>query len=215
MLRLLDSEAIAHNYQLHPDPDPAKIAVRDHPTTANPEIPPAFGFTDEFRRVYHSSLSDAATLARLERDHAALPTPWLYELARRSALVSPERALGWLFLARLRMSYDAMRCADPQAREGPAAWEMLVRSDLGPVLAHASPEQIRAARSFALERDAAFPAGTRPWWICHAGMTGFAAAAEGPPPLRLVPETDWPAIRARLREATAAPIAAPSGSPQQ
>ncbi|HEY0011378.1 MAG TPA: hypothetical protein VGB79_00835 [Allosphingosinicella sp.] len=215
MLLMLGSEENARNYQLHPDADPARIEVRNHPTLANPEIPPAFGFTDEFRRTFYASLSDPAILARLERDHASLPTPWLYELARRSALVSPERGLGWLMLARLRMSYDAMRCADPQAREGPAAWEMLVRPDFFSILAHATPEQMRAARTFALARDAALPAGTRPWWVCHAGMAGFAAAAEGPPALRLVPESEWPAIRTRLREATAAPNAAlPAGSPQ-
>jgi TPR repeat protein len=214
-LLLLDREGIMTNYQLHPDPDPAKIAVRTHPTTANPEIPPSFGFTEEFRRVHYSSLSDPAILARLERDHASLPTPWLYEIARRAALGSPERGLGWLMLARLRMSYDAMRCADPQAREGPGAWEILVRPDFYSILTHATPEQMRAARTFALEREAALPAATRPWWICHAGMSGFAAAADGPPPLRLVPEREWPAIRTRLRTETAAqPAAAPAGSPQ-
>ncbi|HZF95196.1 MAG TPA: hypothetical protein VEZ20_10045 [Allosphingosinicella sp.] len=213
-LLMLGSEENASNYQLHPDPDPARIEVRNHPTLANPEIPPAFGFTDEFRRVHYSSLSDPAILSRLERDHANLPTPWLYEIARRAALVSPERGLGWLMLARLRMSYDAMRCADPQAREGPTAWEILVRPDFYSILAHATPEQMRGARLFALERDAALPAGTRPWWVCHAGMGGFAAAAEGPPPLRLVPESEWPAIRTRLRTETAPQPASPAGSPQ-
>jgi TPR repeat protein len=213
-LLLLDREGIMTNYQLHPDADPAKIAVRTYPTTANPEIPPSFGFTDELRRVHYSSLSDPAILARLERDHASLPTPWLYEIARRTALVSPERGLGWLMLARLRMSYDAMRCADPQAREGPGAWDMLVRPDFYSILTHATPEQMRAARLFALEREAALPAGTRPWWVCHAGMSGFAAASDGPPPLRLVPESEWPAIRARLRTEMSSTPTAPAGNPQ-
>jgi hypothetical protein len=199
MLSALEAEGIARNYQIHPDADPAKVEVRQYPTLATPEIPPGFGFTDEFRRVFYSSLSDPQIVARLERDHASLPTPFLYELARRLAATAPDRARGWFMLARLRMAYDVGRCADSQTREALQAWDGLVANDLMPVLRHASPEQLLAGRRFALEREAALPAGTRPWWVCYGGLGSFAAAADGPPPLRLSPEGEWPELRRRLR----------------
>lgn len=200
MLSALEAEPMTRNYQLHPDADPAKVEVRQYPTLANPEVPPAFGFTDEFRRVHYSDLSDPAVIERLERDHASLPTPWLFELARRLAPVDPGRARGWMVLARLRLGYDVLRCAEPQVREAVGAWERLVAPELRPVLAHASAEEHRAARMFALEREAALPGDTRPWWVCHGGLSGFAGVADGPPQLRLTPEREWPGVRARLRE---------------
>jgi hypothetical protein len=212
MLVMLDDEARMHNIQLIPAEDPVKVTLREYKTFDNPEIPPAFGFTDDLQRLHHSAYSDPAVLARLERDYPRLPTPYIYELARRMAAVSPDKARGYLLLGRLRLLYDTRRCADPQAMEAMFAWSGLIQRDIQHILKGMTGEQFDAAKRFALQREAALPADTRPWWVCYSGMVSYSAAAEGKPvPLPLVPQSEWPKLRQKARDdLTAQP--APAGS---
>jgi hypothetical protein len=212
VLAMLDGEARIRNIQLIPAEDPAKVTLREYKTFDNPQIPPAFGFTDDFQRLHRSAYSDPAVLARLERDYPRLPTPYIYELARRMAAVSPDKARGYLLLGRLRLLYDARRCADPQALEAMFAWSRLIKHDIQPVLKGMTGEQFEAAKRFALEREAALPADTRPWWVCYSGMVSYSAAAEGKPvPLPLVPQSQWPKLRQKARDDLIAQPA-PAGS---
>jgi hypothetical protein len=202
MLAMVDGDERVRNYQLIPHEDPAKVSVREYKTFDNPAIPPAFGFDDAFQRVHFSSYGDPALLGRLERDYARLPTPYIYELARRMAAVSPDRARGYLLLGRLRLHYDTGRCGDPEARQAMFAWSGLIKQEMAPALRGMTREQFDAARKFALEREAAMPAGTRPWWVCYSGMASYAAVGDGKPaPLPLVPQAEWPAIRKKARDA--------------
>jgi TPR repeat protein len=201
MLAMLDSEGRTRNIQLIPAEDPARVTLREYKVFDNPPIPPAFGFTEDFQRLHQSAYSDPAVLVQLERDYPRLPTPYIYELARRMAAVSPEKARGYLLLGRLRLLYDVHRCSDPQAKEAMFAWTGLIRGDIQHTLKGMTAEQFEAAKRFALEREAALPADTRPWWVCYSGLTSYSVAADGKPvPLPLVPQGEWPAIRKKARD---------------
>jgi hypothetical protein len=199
---MLDMERRSHGYQIHPSEDPAKVEVRDYTVIETPKLPPAFGFTDGLKQVHFSAYSDPALLARLERDHATLPSPFLFELARRMAAVSAEKAQGYYFLAQLRMNYDIERCVDSaEALQAMPLWDKFLLPDLVPAFVSLDPAGIQRAGKFALEREAAMPGDTRPWWICYAGMATYAAMADGkPPPLRLKPKAEWPALRKAGRD---------------
>ncbi len=209
-LGMLDLEGRSHGYQIHPSEDPAQVKVRDYTTIETPKLPPAFGFTDALKQIHFSAYSDPALLARLERDHATLPTPFLFELSRRMAAVSAEKAQGYFLLAQLRMNYDIERCADSdQAGQAMPLWAGLIESDLVPAFVTLDAAGIEAAGRFALEREAAMPGDTRPWWICYGNMATFAALADGkPPPLRLKPKAEWPALRKAGRDNLAQALAA-------
>jgi hypothetical protein len=186
-------------YQIHPRPDGAELRI--YGSLDSPLIPPAFGFTDDFRKLHYSAYSDPAIVGRLEREQSSLPTPYLYELARRIAPASADKARGYWMLARLRMIYDSTRCSDPASVEAVRAWDMVVLRDLRHAVAGITPEQNRAAVEFALEREAAMPADTRPWWVCYSGMATYSAALDRkPPPLALKPATEWPKIREQARQ---------------
>ena len=212
MLAMLDGEARMRNIQLIPAENPARVTLREYKTFDNPQIPPAFGFTDDFQLLHRSAYSDPAVLARLERDYPRLPTPYIYELARRMAAVSPDKARGYLLLGRLRLLYDTRRCADRQAMEAMFAWSGLIQRDIQHTLKGMTREQFDAAKRFALEREAALPADTRPWWVCYSGLVSYSAAAEGKPvPLPLVPQGEWPRLRQKARDDLIAQPA-PAGS---
>jgi hypothetical protein len=196
------------NYQMHPSPNGAELRVYGPLDT--PRIPPAFGFTDDFRKLHHSAYSDPAIVVRLEREQASLPTPYLYELARRIAPISADKARGYWMLARLRMIYDSTRCSDPGAVEAVGAWDMIVIGDLNYTVARLAPAEMKAAVEFALAREAAMPGDTRPWWVCYSGMAAYSTALDKKPPaLALKPATEWPKIRQQARERFKALLTAP------
>lgn len=209
-LGLLDLEGRSHGYQIHPSEDPAKVEVRDYTTIEIPKVPPGFGFTDALKQVHFSAYSDPALLARLERDYATLPSPFLFELSRRMAAVSAEKAQGYYLLAQMRMAYDIERCVDSaEANQAMPLWDKFLLSDLVPAFVTLDRAAIQAAGRFALEREAAMSGDTRPWWICYGNMATFAAMADGkPPPLRLKPKAGWPALRKEARDDLAQAIAA-------
>lgn len=195
-------------YQMHPRPDGAELRV--YGSLDSPLIPPAFGFTDDFRKLHYSAYSDPLVVARLEREQASLPTPYLYELARRIAPSSADKARGYWMLARLRMIYDSTRCSDPTSVEAVRAWDMVVIRDLRYAVAAITPAQNRAAIEFALEREAAMPGDVRPWWVCYSGMAAYSTALDRkPPPLALKPASEWPKIREEARGRFKALLTAP------
>lgn len=205
---LADGSAKVHNFQLFPSAEDAKVAVREFGTFDNPQIPPNFGYDESFQALHHAPYSDPAVLARLAAMPADAPTPYLYERARRLAASAPEAALRTYLLARIRMGYDARRCADPAALEAIRAWDMVTVPDLGFLLRRENLAGIRAAAAAALAEETRLPADTRPWWVCRSGMAAMQAAAAGKPaPLALKPVSEWPALRAAARAPVEALIA--------
>jgi len=182
------------NFQLIPSPDPVKVRAVKYGTFDNPDIPPSFGFDPDFQTIHDAPYDDAGTLVRLEKEAASLPTPYLYELARRLAAKSPERSLQTYLVARTRMTYDANRCSDSSALEGIRAWDMLVAPEIRFLFVTGRPS--RSVVSNALAEEAKLPSNVEPWWICRSGMSSMMAAMKGTPePLKLKPESEWPALR--------------------
>lgn len=186
------------NFQLVPSPDPAKVKVVRYGAFDNPDIPPNFGFDPDFQAVHDTPYDDDATLARLERTATSLPTPYLYELARRLAARDPDRSLQTYLLARTRMTYDVSRCMDPAAAEALRAWDMMVASDLRFLVK--SGRLARTLVDRVLADEAKLPADAQPWWVCRSGMPAMTAAMTGKAgPLRLKPASEWPDLRKAAR----------------
>lgn len=182
------------NFQLIPSADPAKVKAVRYGTFDNPDIPPNFGFDLAFQALHDAPYDDPAILARLEREAEAMPTPYLYELARRLATKDADRSLQTFLVARTRMMYDASRCADPAALEGLRAWDVLVVGELRFLLVTGRPSA--TVVSNALTQEAKLPADTDPWWVCRSGMAAMSAAINGTPgPLKLKPASEWPDLR--------------------
>ncbi len=187
-----------HNFQLIPAPQPVQVKAVRYGTFDNPDIPPSFGFDPTFQAVHHSPYDDAVTLEMLERSAASLPTPYLYELARRLAARDPDRALRTYLVARVRMTYDASRCDDPAALEAVGAWDLIVAKDLRYLLRQGVfPAAIVDA---ALVEEGKLAADTIPWWVCRSGMPEMSAALAGKVgPLKLKQASEWPALREAAR----------------
>ena len=190
------------NFQLIPASTPAKVKAVRYGTFDNPEIPPGFGFDTNFQQVYRAPFQDVATLKRLETGKATLPTPYLYELARRLSGNDPEKSMRTYLVAKMRMTYDASRCGDPAALEAVNAWDLLVSQDMRFLLTGGapSPSTVQAA----LDEEARLPANSEPWWVCRSGMAEMSAALEGKAgPLQLKPVAEWPKLRQEARMAVA------------
>lgn len=183
------------NFQLIPSADPAKVMVVRYGTFDNPDIPPNFGFDLAFQAVHDAPYDDQATLARLEKNAATLPTPYLYELARRLAARDATRSLTTYLVARTRMSYDAKRCADPASLESLRAWDILIGPEIRFlfVAGRPAPTVVNAA----LAEEEKLPADTQPWWVCRSGISAMTFSAMGTKagPLRLKSASEWPEIR--------------------
>lgn len=207
---MLDGAGKITNYQLLPADDDKGVKAERYGPFDNPLIPPNFGFDPAFQATYFAPFSDAAIVADLQRTAPARPTPYLYELARRLSERDPDRALQTYFVARMRMTYDALRCADPAAMESLRAWDMIVAPDL--LFALRGPQSnVREAARQALASEAALPSGTRPWWVCRSGMTAMQAALEGrPAPLALKPVAEWPTLREQARQPLKAMLTNPA-----
>jgi TPR repeat protein len=191
---LARNQAKIVNYQLIPSADPAQVKAVRYGTFDNPDIPPNFGFDLDFQKLHDAPYDDLATLARLERDAANLPTPYLYELARRLAARDAARSLTTYLVARTRMAYDASRCADPASLESLRAWDMLIRPDLR--FLFASERLSPAIVNSALAEEKNLPADTQPWWVCRSGITAMTAAISNKSgPLQLKPVSKWPELR--------------------
>ena len=205
---LARNQAKITNFQLIPSAKPAAVKAVRYGTFDNPDIPPNFGFDLAFQAVHDAPYDDAATLAWLERGAANLPTPYLYELARRLAARDASRSLTTYLVARTRMAYDAGRCADPASLESLRAWDILMTPDLRFLFAAGPPSSAIVNAALAEERK--LPADTQPWWVCRSGMKAMAAAISGKAgPLQLKPVGQWP----ELRKAAQAQLSRLAGTP--
>ena len=182
------------NMQVIPSANPTQVKVVRYGTFDNPDIPPNFGFDLAFQAVHDAPYDDTATLAWLEKGAANLPTPYIYELARRLAARDAPRSLTTYLVARTRMAYDASRCADPASLESLRAWDILMTPDLRFLFAAGPPSSAIVDAAIAEERK--LPADTQPWWACRSGVTAMSAAISGKAgPLQLKPVGQWPELR--------------------
>lgn len=188
------------NVQLLPAESDSAVRTKVYGLFDNPDIPPNFGNDDAFQRVHDAPFDDVATRTMLERDAERMPTPYLYELARRIAPSDPARALRTYLLARARMGYDAARCADWSALEAIGAWDRYIGPDIAFAIKESTPEMRMQAAREALRLEAALSGDQTPWWVCRSGMDAVQRALSGTPgPLGLKPASDWPKLRAEMR----------------
>lgn len=199
---LAANDAKVRNFQLIPAPEQAAVKAVQYGTFDNPDIPPSFGFDLAFQKVHYAPYDDAVTLTRLQSGASTLPTPYLYELARRLASRNPEQAMRTYLVARTRMTYDSSRCEDPAAAEAMRAWDMLVAGDIRFLFTAGRPSSVIV--DAALAEEAKLPANTQPWWVCRSGMSAMTAAIDGKPgPLKLKATSEWQSLRDAARAATA------------
>lgn len=205
---LARNQAKISNFQLIPSANPTQVKVVRYGTFDNPDIPPNFGFDPAFQAVHDAPYDDPATLAWLEREAASLPTPYLYELARRLAVRDASRSMTTYLVARTRMAYDASRCADPASLESLGAWDILIMPDLRFLFIAGRPSPAIVNAALAQERK--LPADTQPWWVCRSGLAATSAAISGKAsPLQLKPAVQWP----ELRKAAEAQLSTLAGTP--
>lgn len=182
------------NFQLVPSADAKSVKALRFGPFNNPDIPPSFGFDDDFQKVHAAEFDDATTLSSLTAQAFSMPTPYLYELARRLAPYDPAKATTVYLVARMRMTYDTSRCSDPAALEALRAWDMLIGSDIRFLFSRGPPA--KALVDAALSAETAMPAETQPWWVCRSGMAEMTAAmSDNVGVLKLKPVAEWPGLR--------------------
>lgn len=163
-------------------------------------VSPSAGFTKDFEALHRRPLTENAVLVpQLKANLATLPTPYIFELARRTFVDDKPEGVTLFWLARLRAIYDATRCTDGTAAQGILQWNAIV----GDVLRYIgeNPEVSRTSKLAAIQRESALPANTSPQWICVHGIKAVLAASRGQPMENwLKPEADWPEPRQSARD---------------
>jgi hypothetical protein len=142
---------------------------------------------------------DQAIIDRLTKERNQLPTPYLYELARRTLAHDKPRALYYFNLAELRLQYDARRCQDPSALSSIKLAQNALAPLMGGIIEYAQDQSkvatsLRSLRS----RDEIFDGKTSPWWICSHTEQALQAATTGATLKSnewLKPENEWWSIK--------------------
>ncbi|MCW5774770.1 MAG: hypothetical protein KIT16_24200, partial [Rhodospirillaceae bacterium] len=138
--------------------------------------------------------------AWIAANQLSLAPPLLFELAKRTFPRDRAQGLVWFVLAYVRTQYDALRCADASARRRVALMALIAGEAL---IGHASanPDALHAAMRQVLVRPDLFSGRATTAWICAYGTRGMESAIDkrGLSQAELVvPESEWPAIRARI-----------------
>jgi len=155
----------------------------------------------DLRRIRASSPEDQKQAAEWIVEHQIdLPPPYLYEAARQLLATDHQAAANIYFLARTRSQYDALKCRDRSAPQGIAFFHHDM-PDFGRAF-QGDRKTIRNALSSLLERDDFLTHQASAWWICSHGILNSVAASSGNH-IALkdwrVPETEWDALKQRIR----------------
>jgi len=200
-LRSLEA-ANATSVVIVPKPDGSLPDVVSIATNDMPPIPPSLGFDKELHALWRRPFTDNPVIVPdLKARLATLPTPYIYELARRTMMDDPAEGRTYLFLGQMRTLYDWRRCDDPTG--GADALSLWMNYTTGSTISLATvPDaEMRRALDRALEMEATLPGDTRPWWQCFHGMKMISAAiAKTEIRQWLKPETEWPALREESRK---------------
>jgi hypothetical protein len=163
-----------------------------------PEIPPSAGYNQEFQRIANQPMTDnQRVIPQLKENIQTLPTPYLFELARRLAHENDIDAIKWFWVARIRARYDAARCADKSAAQGASYWPSYAIKAF-----EMAKRDMQAAGKIgfeAIELEKAFPADSLPEWICRHGMQAMLSAIQKRPMADMyVPRSEWPALHEKV-----------------
>lgn len=120
---------------------------------------------------------DAELIQSLTKDMDSLPPAYIYELARRTCASDPDRAIYLLYLAGMRVRYDALRCVDPTAQAGVTA--TLMSLPMPECKALSDKERITPAlKALRASPQVMFASKESPWWICSHGMAAITAGLQ-------------------------------------
>jgi tetratricopeptide (TPR) repeat protein len=151
-------------------------------------------------------MSDNPTIVPwLEENEAHLPPMFTFDLSRRLFADDRDSALEWFAVARLRLAYDARRCADPSVVGDGLAISMLARrlSDSVAGYAQKHPDEYLAAELRAQARNDLFEYDASPKWVCAFGLSAYGQSlglGRGEPREPVKAKSEWPGIEAKLRE---------------
>jgi TPR repeat protein len=160
-------------------------------------------YTPQFVALHDQPADKSAAVIReIKSQLNTLPAPYLFELARRSFADDKLDGIAWYWVARMRIAYDANRCANTTALPSVEQWAMIA----GEITTYIqeNPDTSKKGMIEALEREAALPSDTSPQWLCASSGQGNTAGAQGQAQASaLKPASQWPAIREALRDQVA------------
>lgn len=185
-------------------------AARDR--DSNPDMVAAWNLLDQTGAIEPREKADW-----IERRIADLPPPFVMLAAVYRSGEDPGRGMELYLLARIRLTIDASKCADPSAGDATMSvlQALLPRLNIGVDRSRASNEEYR--RVFADLTLRSFPAALRlhettpshlkhPWWVAHAGIQEIADLVsptgkdDARPQARdlFKPEKEWPQIEREI-----------------
>jgi hypothetical protein len=131
---------------------------------------------------------------------ARLMPPVLYALANAIAQddAGIEHAVFWYHVARIRAVYDGLRCKDVSARNAVVILGKGLNPDISRYQRQHRQRTLEIAQ-LALKWDAENPRGYDYRWINLWGKVARTSKGDDPAELT-VPESEWPAILAHVRE---------------
>lgn len=176
---------------------------------------PADLYPAELRALHERPLSDSArVVVELTPRLKNVPASYLYEYARRVFEADTAAGFRWYWVAQIRARYEAQRCSDQSAHQGVAYLGALADNVIKAIAA--DRVAFAATINGALNEETLFPLVTNSYWICMHGIKAYAAAMTQQNMQNwLIPQADWPALRAKLRadaQAAAAKIIADAGA---
>jgi len=138
-------------------------------------------------------------MREVQKDAGSHMPPVLYALANALAEDDPEEAVFWYQVGRLRAVYDGLRCRDQSARSGVTTIGQGLSVPLRRQMFFQRSQLVAIARK-AIDWDAKNPRNYDQRWIALYGRTAAISAGEDPNEI-LLPEGEWQAILAHVRDA--------------
>lgn len=163
-----------------------------------PPLPRSAGFDEEFEALYNRPAGDSAAIVEdLRARRGELAPPYLFESARRLAMLDDIEAWTVLAEATAQGYYDGQRCKDRSAAQATMMWQQVIMSSFPKWMA--MDTQTKAAKTAAGLRNAPINENGDASWICFSGMQAISAAIDGEVyDDWLKPEESWPEIKANV-----------------
>jgi hypothetical protein len=193
---------------------PPRVVAQKGMPTGDITIP-ADLYPAELRALHERPTSDSARIVgELTPRLTNVPASYLYEYARRVFEADKTAGFKWYWVAQIRARYEAQRCSDRSAHQGVAYFGALADN----VVKAVNTDRVAFASTInaALNEETLFPPNSNPSWICIHGIKAYSAAMTHQNMENwTIPQSDWPALRAKLRndaQAAAAKIIADAGA---
>lgn len=121
-----------------------------------------------------------------------LPTPYIYELARRVNEFDKEESHNWVYLGMIMAKYDARRCADKTARQGIVFWKGFNEKLLLEMQEIDRDTLNKQVFTFILNKMDEMNWEKPAQWICFHGMGAVRGMINSTNYMK--PQEEWPGI---------------------